>query len=47
VNSPAAAADAGALTARALRRALPDLLKLDRYEARALAQRNCAMRVIG
>jgi hypothetical protein len=33
-----------ALTALALRRALPDLLKLDRYEAHALARRNRAVR---
>jgi hypothetical protein len=42
-KSPATA-DAAALMARALRRALPDLFKLDRYEARALARRNRAMR---
>jgi hypothetical protein len=30
-------------TARALRRVLPDLLKLDRYESRALARRNRAL----
>jgi hypothetical protein len=29
-----------------MRRALPDLLKLDRYEARALARRNRAMRAL-
>lgn len=33
-------------TAEALRRALPELIKLDRYEARAIGRRNRAMRQI-
>ena len=42
-TSPAPGVDATSRTARALRRALPDLVKLDRYEARALARRNQAL----
>jgi hypothetical protein len=44
VQDPPSGEDAMALTARALRRALPALLKLDRYEAHALARRNRALR---
>ena len=42
-SNPAMGEDATSRTARALRRALPDLLKLDRYESRALARRNRAL----
>ena len=42
-TSPATGVDATARMARALRRALPDLVKLDRYEARALARRDRAL----
>ena len=38
--------NATALMADALRRAVPDLVKLDRYESRALARRNRALRAL-
>lgn len=44
LGSQTNAMDEQVLMARALLRALPDLLKLDRYEARSLARRNRAMR---
>jgi hypothetical protein len=45
-NAPVISVDATVQTARALRLTLPDLIKLDRYEARALARRNRAIRTL-
>ena len=42
-SDPATGEDATSRTARALRRALPDLVILDRYESRALARCNRAL----